>query len=79
MFTRSHLPGPDGVTVAMVNQEFARRFGFGADIVGHHLYEPGTPIEIVGMVGNVRVRGLRARMAANGGLRGLVSGRSLEA
>ncbi|MGH9720366.1 MAG: ABC transporter permease [Bryobacteraceae bacterium] len=46
-------------TVAIVNEEFARRFGFGADIVGKQIYEPGTPITIVGLVGNVRTRGLR--------------------
>ncbi|HEV8147994.1 MAG TPA: ABC transporter permease [Bryobacteraceae bacterium] len=47
-------------TVAVVNQEFARRFGMGADVVGQRLDEgPGEPITIVGMVGNVRTRGLR--------------------
>jgi putative ABC transport system permease protein len=47
------------VTVAIVNQEFARDFGLGADVVGKQLYEPGAPITIVGMVGNVRMRGLQ--------------------
>ena len=47
------------VTVAIVNQEFARRFGLGADVVGRQTYEPGSPITIVGMAGNVRTRGLR--------------------
>ena len=47
------------VTVAIVNQEFARRFGLGADIVGRQIDEPGAPITIVGMAGNVRTRGLR--------------------
>jgi predicted permease len=47
------------VNVAIVNQEFARRFGLGADVVGKQLFEPGQPIPIVGMVGNVRTRGLR--------------------
>jgi len=47
------------VTVAIVNQEFARRFGLGADVVGRQTYEPGAPITIVGMAGNVRTRGLR--------------------
>jgi len=47
-------------TVAVVNQEFARQFGFGADIVGRQLDEgPWQPITIVGMVGDVRTRGLR--------------------
>lgn len=47
-------------TVAVVNEEFARRFGLGPDVVGKQLDEgPGEPpITIVGMVGNVRTRGL---------------------
>ena len=48
------------VTVAIVNQEFARRFGLGSGVVGRQTYEPGSPITIVGMVGNVRTHGLRA-------------------
>jgi putative ABC transport system permease protein len=48
-------------TVGIVNEEFARQFGLGADIIGMQLDEgPGDPITIVGMVGNVRTRGLRA-------------------
>jgi len=47
------------VNVAIVNQEFARRFGLGANVVGQQLDEPGEPIRIVGMVGNVRTRGLQ--------------------
>jgi putative ABC transport system permease protein len=48
-------------TVAIVNEEFARQFGLGADVVGKHMDEgPEEPITIVGMVGNVRTRGLRA-------------------
>lgn len=48
--------------VAMVNQEFASRFGYGADIVGKQMPNgPGAPpITIVGMVGNARARGLSA-------------------
>lgn len=46
-------------TVAIVNEEFARRFGLGADVVGKDIFEPGTPIRIVGMVGNVRTRALQ--------------------
>jgi predicted lysophospholipase L1 biosynthesis ABC-type transport system permease subunit len=48
--------------VAIVNQEFARQFGLGADIIGKQLDQgPGVqPITIVGMVGNVRTRGLQA-------------------
>src|SRR6202162_1594318 len=54
------------VNVAVVNQEFARcneesarRLGLGANVGGQHLDEPGEPIRIVGMVGNVRTRGLQ--------------------
>ncbi len=56
-FTRADAGGR--IDVAIVNQEFARAFGMGADIVGKQLFEPGTPITIVGMVGNVRTRGLQ--------------------
>jgi ABC-type antimicrobial peptide transport system permease subunit len=41
-----------------VNQEFARRFGLGLDVVGKQIFEPGEPFTIVGIVGNVRTRGL---------------------
>lgn len=44
--------------VMIVNQEFARQFGLSRDIVGKQTYEPGEPFTIVGMVGNVRARGL---------------------
>src|SRR5579862_528389 len=49
------------VTVAVVNEEFARQFGFGADIVGKQIDEGPreVPTTIVGMVGNVRTRGLQ--------------------
>jgi predicted permease len=47
------------VKVAVVNEELARRFGYGRDIVGKQFDEPGAPITIVGMVGNVRARGLQ--------------------
>ncbi len=42
-----------------MNEEFARRFGLGWDVVGKQTFEPGHPLTIVGMVGNVRTRGLR--------------------
>jgi predicted permease len=45
--------------VTIVNEEFARRFGLGRDVVGKQTIEPGHPMTIVGMVGNVRTRGLR--------------------
>jgi hypothetical protein len=38
--------------VSIVNEEFARQFGLGSDIVGRQTYEPGDPVTIVGMVGN---------------------------
>jgi predicted permease len=43
--------------VAIVNEEFARRFGLGRDVVGRQIFEPGEPITIVGLVGDVRTRG----------------------
>jgi putative ABC transport system permease protein len=47
--------------VQVVNEEFARQFGFTPnDAVGHETWEPGTSIPIVGVVGNVRTRGLDA-------------------
>src|SRR5260221_4348168 len=46
--------------VAIVNEEFARRFGLGRDVVGNQTDEPVQRLTIVGMVGNVRTRGLRA-------------------
>jgi predicted permease len=55
---RADDAGPHA-TVAVVNEEFARRFGLGADVIGKQLREPRTPITIIGMVGNVRTRGLQ--------------------
>jgi predicted permease len=46
--------------VAIVNEEFAHRFGFGRDVVGRQIFEPGEPFTIVGLVGDVRARGLRS-------------------
>ena len=46
------------VDVAIVNEEFARRFGLGADVIGKQVPDPDGPITIVGLVGNVRTRGL---------------------
>ncbi|HVP49319.1 MAG TPA: ABC transporter permease, partial [Bryobacteraceae bacterium] len=46
--------------VVIVNEEFARRFGLGRDVVGKQIFEPGQPMTIVGMVGNVRTRGLQS-------------------
>src|SRR2546421_12308792 len=55
---RQDAAGPR-VKVAVVNEELARSFGYGRDIVGKQFDEPGEPITIVGMVGNVRARGLQ--------------------
>ncbi|HKX00476.1 MAG TPA: ABC transporter permease [Bryobacteraceae bacterium] len=46
--------------VVIVNQEFARRFGFGRDVVGKQIFDPTQPETIVGMVANVRTRGLES-------------------
>jgi putative ABC transport system permease protein len=48
------------ISVAIVNEEFARRFGLGRDVVGKQIDDPGGRITIVGLVGNVRTRGLEA-------------------
>ncbi|MCP5114314.1 MAG: FtsX-like permease family protein, partial [bacterium] len=45
------------VSVAIVNEEYARRFGLGSDVIGKQILDPSRPITIVGMVGNVRARG----------------------
>ena len=47
----------DKITVAIVNQEAARRFGLDRDVVGKQI-DDAPPITIVGMVGNVRARSL---------------------
>ena len=49
-------------SVAIVNEEFARRFGLGADVVGKQIAYSEGPITIVGMVGNVRARGLETKL-----------------
>jgi predicted permease len=51
--------GTEPWKVAIVNEEFARRFGLGRDIVGKQIFDPSQPLTIVGMVGNVRTRGLQ--------------------
>jgi putative ABC transport system permease protein len=47
------------ITVAIVNREFARRFGLGPDVLGRQIHDQDGPITIVGMVGDVRTRGLQ--------------------
>jgi putative ABC transport system permease protein len=46
------------VKVAIVNEEAARRFGLGRNIVGKQIDDPDGPITIVGMSANVRTNGL---------------------
>ncbi|MGH9667967.1 MAG: FtsX-like permease family protein, partial [Bryobacteraceae bacterium] len=58
VFRRDDIAGRP--MVAIVNQEFARRFGLGRDVIGKQFFGEPTPLTIVGMVGNVRTRGLRA-------------------
>lgn len=48
----------DKISIAIVNEEFARRFGLGRDVVGRQIADPGGPITIVGIVANVRTRAL---------------------
>ena len=45
--------------MAIVNEEFARRFGLGRDMIGRQIFDPSQPQTIIGMVGNVRTRGLQ--------------------
>jgi predicted permease len=42
------------LTVVIVNEEFARHFGLGANIVGKQIADSQGPITIVGLVGTVR-------------------------
>ena len=46
--------------VKVVNQEYARQFGLGADVVGKQTTEPTTTLTVVGVVGTVRNRGLNS-------------------
>jgi len=46
------------ITVAIVNEEFARHFGLGPNVVGKQIADPMGPKTIVGLVGTVRTRGL---------------------
>jgi ABC-type antimicrobial peptide transport system permease subunit len=46
-----------------VNEEFARRFGLGREVLGRQLFEPSQPMSIIGMVSNVRTHGLRTEPA----------------
>jgi predicted permease len=49
------------ITVGIVNEEFARHFGLGPNIVGKQIADPEGPITIVGMVGTVRASRLESK------------------
>ena len=49
------------LTVAIVNEEFARHFGLGPDVVGKQIDYSDPPVTIVGMVGTVRARPLETK------------------
>jgi putative ABC transport system permease protein len=49
------------ITVGIVNQEFARHFGLGPDVVGKQIADSEGDITIVGMVGTVRARSLETK------------------
>jgi len=50
--------------VAIVNQEFVRRFGLGGDVLRKQFFGEPIPITIVGVVGDVRTRGLQTAPAS---------------
>ncbi|MGO9271028.1 MAG: ABC transporter permease [Terriglobia bacterium] len=49
------------IRVAIVNQEFARHFGLGPNMIGKQIANSEGPITIVGMVGTVRARRLETK------------------
>ena len=49
------------ITVGIVNEEFARHFGLGPNIVGKQIADPEGSITIVGMVGTVRASRLETK------------------
>ena len=49
------------LTVAIVNQEFARHFGLGPNVVGKQIDLSEPPVTIVGMVGTVRTSPLETK------------------
>src|SRR5208282_3597097 len=49
------------IRVAIVNQEFARHFGLGPNMIGKQIADSEGPITIVGMVGTVRARRLETK------------------
>lgn len=57
----THSDAGRKITVAIVNEEFARHFGLGPNVVGRQMTYSEGPITIVGMAGTVRARGLETR------------------
>jgi putative ABC transport system permease protein len=51
------------LTAAIVNEEFARNFGLGPDVVGKQLDLSNPPVTIVGLVGSVRASPLETKPA----------------
>jgi len=49
------------LTVAIVNEEFARHFGLGPDVVGKQIDYADPPVTIVGLVGTVRAKPLETQ------------------
>jgi predicted permease len=49
------------LTVAIVNEEFARHFRLGPDVVGKQIDYSDPPVTIIGMVGTVRARPLETK------------------
>jgi len=49
------------ITAGIVNEEFARHFGLGPNIVGKQIADPEGPITIVGLVGTVRASRLETK------------------
>ena len=52
------------LTVGIVNQEFARHFGLGPNVVGRQIADPDGPITIIGMVATVRADRLATKPVA---------------
>ena len=49
------------LTVAIVNEEFARHFGLGPNVIGKQIDYSDPPVTIVGMVGTVRAKPLETK------------------
>ena len=60
---RTFRPSDAGprITVGIVNEEFARHFGLGRNVIGKQIADPEGPITIIGLVGTVRTGELETR------------------